>query len=68
MKVTLEVVIEGNITLSASAEVKTLKDIATLGKRIAALPSGVKKAVPDLYASKVVKLHLPKEKADAASA
>lgn len=61
MKATLEVLIEGNVTLSASAEVVTLADVAKLGKKLAALPAGVKKTVPDLFTRKVEKLRLPKE-------
>ena len=61
MKVTLEVVLEGNVTLSASAEVETLADVGKLGKKLAELPAGVKKTVPDLYERKVEKLRLPKE-------
>jgi hypothetical protein len=68
MKVTLVVVLDGNVRLSASAEVETLKDLGTLGKRITALPSGVKKTVPDLYTRKVTQVGVQKEKADAATA
>ena len=61
MKVTLEIVLEGNVTLSASADIETLKDVGTLGKKLVALPTGVRKTVPDLYERKIEKLRLPKE-------
>lgn len=61
MKVTIEVILEGNVTLSASAEVATLADVGKLGKKLAELPGGVKRSVPDLYLRKVERLKLPKE-------
>jgi hypothetical protein len=56
MKVTLDVILDGKNTLSTSAEVETFADLSKLGKKLVANVAGVRKLLPDLAGSKVVKV------------
>lgn len=56
MKITAEIVLNNNNRLPVSCEVKTLKDIAKLGNKLAAIPKNVKRVFPDLAAEGVKSL------------
>jgi hypothetical protein len=61
MKVTLEVVLEGNMVLPVSADVETLANLQKLGTALAALPAGANKLMPGAKDRKVEKLRFAKE-------
>lgn len=61
MKITLEIVLDGNMVLPVSAEVDTLSDLAKLGKKLAALPGNSNKLIPGTGERKVERLRFAKE-------
>lgn len=61
MKVTLEAVLEGKVTLAVTAEVVTFADLAKLARNISAKVAGVKKLVPDFAAAKVEEVRIVTE-------
>jgi len=61
MKVTLEIVIEGNVTLDASAEVETFGDLRKLAAALQTKVAGVKKFLPDMSGKKVERVRIAKE-------
>lgn len=46
MKVTLKIMLEGNLFLPVSGEVERLADITRLGAKLGALPAGARKLMP----------------------
>lgn len=66
MKVTLEVELEGGLNLPATAEINKFSDVRKLGAKLTALVSGANKLVSGVGDRKVLKIRLPKDKADAA--
>ena len=61
MKVTIEAVLEGKVTLGATAEVATFADLAKLGKSLTTKVAGVKKLLPDMATAKVENVRVTKE-------
>jgi len=61
MKVIIEAVLEGKVSLNAAAEVETFADLSKLGKSLVVKVAGVKKLLPDMAAAKVEKVRIVTE-------
>lgn len=46
MKVTIKVLLEGNLYLPVTSEVESLADVARIGAKLAAMPAGARKLMP----------------------
>jgi hypothetical protein len=61
MKVTLEAVLEGKVSLTVSAEVTTFADLSKLGTALTNKVKGVKKILPDMADNAVEKVRIVTE-------
>jgi hypothetical protein len=58
MKVDLEVVLEGKITLGVSVEVVAFTDLPKLSKKLSDHVAGVKKQLPEVANRKIEKIRI----------
>lgn len=61
MKVTLEAVLEGKVSLQVSAEVATFADLGKLARALDGKVRGVRKILPDMAAARVEKVRIVTE-------